>query len=265
MVDSGGGGKTAPPRLGAAQSTVVPERTAQTPKQMASEIRAPDHLPYWLNFISNMASSLSWPIVVLILVLTFRMKIVGLLEKIDWIKYPGGEASFSNQIVGFRSAVNISKYEAADVIAAAERAKTGQVKNDTAEREIASALAEVGSHFSLDTPRVWAEEGGIRPGVEAILDGWAKIESALQNAAGNREPKSSPPSAALRFLESNRFLTPTTLEAVRRARDLRNAVVHKGKRPSESEALLYWDAATRLADTILAESRLAKATSRKGG
>lgn len=234
------GGKAAPPPQPLAPASHVAAKVA------------PDHLPAWLDFTSHVVGATAWPLTVILLALLFRKQLAGLLKNLEHLKYPGGEASFKREVLSFKTVVGAAEAELQTEIAQERATAPHADLKPSNTYEIAKAAR------ALIEER-WPGEAEGRIGTETVLDGWALIEGALVDAAETENRSEISPNAALRYLRDERLITPTTLNAVRAARELRNAVVHRNKRPADLDAVDYLITSGQLANTIRNEVALERA------
>lgn len=218
------------------------EKVAPKSEAAASSIpraASPDPaLGDWLDFWASVVGSLAWPILILILVFTFRDPLRRLLSQMRLFKGLGFEAEFREGVDQFKRQVEA---------AASERARA-QPKPDSQASE-GKYAAYVGSDLArlLVSPEA------------TVLMAWREVEKAIReraSSAGIATPKGRGPLALAEALAAAGRLLPETLASIKEASRLRNAAAHGGKDIRFAEAAAYRDVTEALVSTIRLEDLL---------
>ncbi len=165
----------------------------------------------YLELISNVISSLAWPITVLMIIFTFRKQLESILKKITKITFGGNEFSLADDLT------NVSKSP-----------------ND---EELINENATSETDF--------LHLAKIRPDL-AIIDSYKALEEVVRNIYEKRYRKSVPyygnpsPVQVLKLLLDDSLIDNRTMYRTKKVRDIRNNVIHNFYPDIDySEALLF--------------------------
>lgn len=184
-----------------------------------------------LTFISNLISSLVWPLIVVFIVVLLRKPLRELIRdlgrRLRTIKFPGGEAEFSQELAEIKEAADVANLPPAVGV------PTGE-----------SLLLRVEEDMNQ-----WARLVELSPRA-AISEAWRWVESAMRETAkglGIPQSETRSPIALIRALGKHQALSPETVAIISDLRGIRNTAVH-GIEPeiSRSDAIEYVSLARRI-------------------
>jgi len=184
-----------------------------------------------LTFVSNLISSLVWPLIVVLIVVLLKKPLRELIHdlgrRLHSIKFPGGEAEFSQELAEIK--------EAADV---ANLPPVTGVPID--ESLLFRTEADINQRARLEelSPRA------------AISEAWRRVENAMRETAKRLDISQSETRstiALIRALGKHQALSPDTVAIISDLRGIRNTAVH-GIEPeiSRSDAIEYISLARRV-------------------
>ena len=163
-----------------------------------------------LTFVSTIISSLTWPAVVVFIVVTLRRPLRDLVgdlgRRLHSVKFPGGEAEFSDELAEIKEAADEANLPPAPV---SPQLRPHHLKVEGDEREWAK-LAEL-------SPRA------------AVTEAWLQVEIAMGEAARRNnivEKESRSVLALIRALGKREILTPDIVAIISDLRGMRNAALH---------------------------------------
>jgi Sec-independent protein translocase protein TatA len=177
-----------------------------------------------LTFVSNLISSLVWPLIVISIVILLRKPLRELIHdlgrRLRSIKFPGGEAEFSQELAEIK--------EAADV------ANLPPVAGVPTGESLLLTIEE-------DTNQ-WARLVELSPRA-AISEAWRWVENAMRETAkklGIPQSDTRSTIALIRALGKRETLSSDTVAIISNLRGIRNTAVH-GIEPeiSRSDAIEY--------------------------
>lgn len=172
-----------------------------------TQIDATMSFELWMEFVSSLVDSLSWPISIFILVLILRKPIARLLARTASIRWGDKQIEFSSSLLAASKQVDRAYRDSPDV------------GMDASSSERALNSVKHALRTSSKQPR------------QAIIEAWLEVEVAL-NAAGNRlglyesDGKRRHAGLAIRLLRSREHLEADWAEALYRLRQLRNEAAH---------------------------------------
>jgi HEPN domain-containing protein len=184
-----------------------------------------------LTFVSNLISSLVWPLVVVFVVFLLRKPLRELIcdlgRRLHSIKFPGGEAEFSQELAEIKEAADIANLPPVVGV------PTGE-----------SLLLRVEEDMNQ-----WARLVELSPRA-AISEAWRWVENAMRETAkrlGIPQPETRSTIALIRALGKHQALSPETVAIISDLRGIRNTAVH-GIEPeiSRSDAIEYISLARRI-------------------
>lgn len=161
----------------------------------------------WMEFVSSVIDSLSWPISIFIIVLILRRPLARLLERTASIRWGDKQIAFSSSLLAASKQVERAYMDSPDV------------GTDSSSSELAFSSVKQALRTSSKQPR------------QAIIEAWLEVEAAL-NAAGERlglyesYGKRRDAGLAIRLLRSREHLKEDWVEALYRLRRLRNQAAH---------------------------------------
>lgn len=163
-----------------------------------------------LTFISNIVSSLIWPVVVIFIVIILRRPLRELIadlgRRLRSIKFPGGEAEFSDELAEIKEAADEADLPAAPIAPPAGPPLLG-VEGDE---------------------RQWIKLAELSPR-SAITEAWRQVEITMREVARRfeiPERESRSPLTLIRVLGKHQVLTPDILAIVSDLRGVRNTAAH---------------------------------------
>jgi uncharacterized protein YutE (UPF0331/DUF86 family) len=179
----------------------------------------------WLTFIAQIAGTLAWPAVIVVLLILLRRELAGLAARLQSLKLPGGtEAQF------FREVLEEAK---ADVERLSQR-PTRVITHDAApdfeklEREN-DAFEELSKNF----PEA------------SVMYSFQKVESVLDEISQKLGLRRGAPRAAIAALRNQNLLDKQLVDLYIKLSTLRNMAVHRETvNLTEDEALAYGRLAT---------------------
>jgi hypothetical protein len=165
-------------------------------------------------FISSLVASLSWPVVIICVVVIFRAPLSALIGRIKSYKGLGQEVTFGDRLAGAEASVE--------------------------EALMQSRIAGAEAHERLaaePSPLVREAEGN--PSF-VVIRGWEQMLEALADlfaaAFPEEEQRRTQP---LQDLERSKIAPREYVTAVRELRDLRNRVAHGLHNPTPGEAVAF--------------------------
>lgn len=184
-----------------------------------------------LTFVSNLISSVVWPLIVVSIVVLLRKPLRELIRdlgrRLRSIKFPGGEAEFSQELAEIKEAADEANLPPVEAV------PTG-----------APLLLGVEVDISQ-----WARLAELSP-TAAISEAWRQVENAMREAARRFDiPESETRSAIalIRALGKRQALSPDTVAIVSDLRGIRNTAAHGMKvEISQSDAIEYISLARRI-------------------
>ena len=184
-----------------------------------------------LTFVSNLISSIVWPLIVVFIVVFLRKPLRELIRdlgrRLRSLRFPGGEAEFSQDLAEIKEAADEAN------LPSVEPVPTG-----------APLLLGVDEDV-----RQWARLVELSP-TAAISEAWRQVEDAMRREARRLDiPESETRSAIglVRALGKRQALSPDTAAIVSDLRGIRNAAVHGMKAGiSQSDAVGYISLARRI-------------------
>lgn len=184
-----------------------------------------------LAFVSSLISSLVWPLIVVFIVVLLRRPlrefIRDLGRRLRIIKFPGGEAEFSQELAEIKEAADVANLPPAVGL------PTGESPSLRAEEDM----------------NQWARLAELSPRA-AISEAWRLVENAMRETAKGLDiPQSDTRStiALIRALGKHQALDAETAAIISDLRGIRNTAVH-GVEPeiSRSDAIEYVSLARRI-------------------
>jgi hypothetical protein len=177
-----------------------------------------------LTFISKIVSALSWPFVVILIVIILRNPLQKLIHdlgrRLHSVKFPGGEAEFSEEL--------------AEVKQAADEAQLPQEP----------PLLQLES----DAQR-WARLTEISPR-SAIIEAWRQVEIAMRESArrvGIPDEQTRSAMALTRALGKHEAINPDIIAIISELRSIRNTAAHGiDVNISQSDVAQYLSLANRV-------------------
>lgn len=184
-----------------------------------------------LTFISNMVSSLIWPVVVVFIVVILRRPLRELIadlgRRLRSIKFPGGEAEFSDELAEIKEAADEANLPPAPITPLA-----------------GPLLLEVEGD-----ERQWVRLAELSPRA-AVTEAWRQVEIAMREVARRfeiPERESRSPLTLIRALGKRQILTPDILAIVGDLRGVRNTAAHGlGVEITQTDAAEYVALAKRV-------------------
>jgi hypothetical protein len=190
----------------------------------------------WLQFLEKVIGHiLSWPVLALVVILTFRKKIGALIERVKSYEGMGQKVTFGEELAEVEEKV--------DDLTSSQSPELQQPSQDELTDE-------------EPDPYVFIAE---RAPSAVIIDSWVRIEKAIMKLADLYEPrdevvrrsqgrfvrKGMRASAAhtLGYLAELGVIPASMFEVITRLRQLRNAVAHGAHEPTPGEATTYRDTA----------------------
>lgn len=188
-----------------------------------------------LTFVSNLISSIIWPLIVVFIAVLLRNPLRELIRdlgrRLRSIKFPGGEAEFSQELAEIKEAADEANLPPVEAALPSE-----------------SLLLRVEGDVSQ-----WARLAELSP-TAAITEAWRQVERAMREAARRFEiPESETRSAIalIRTLGKRQALSPETVAIVSDLRGIRNTAAHGMKvEISQSDAIEYISLARRIIATL---------------
>lgn len=163
-----------------------------------------------LTFISKIVSSLIWPFVVILIVIILRKPLRELIaelgRRLRRIKFPGGEAEFSDELAEIKEAADEANLPPAPIAPPVE-----------------PLLLEVEGD-----QRQWARLAELSPRA-AITEAWRQVEIVMREAARRYDIQEKKPYSVLaliRALGKRQILTPDILAIVSDLRSIRNTAAN---------------------------------------
>jgi Sec-independent protein translocase protein TatA len=180
-------------------------------------------------------SSVVWPLIVVFIVVLLRKPLRELIRdlgrRLRSIKFPGGEAEFSQELAEIKEAADVANLPPVEAV------PTG-----------APLLLGVEEDISQ-----WARLAELSPRA-AISEAWRQVENAMRKAARRFDiPESETRStiALIRTLGNRQALSPDTVAIVSDLKGIRNTAVHGMKAEiSQSDAVEYISLARRIIATL---------------
>ncbi len=184
-----------------------------------------------LTFVSNLISSIIWPLIVIFIVILLRNPLRELIRdlgrRLHSIKFPGGEAEFSQELAEIREAADEANLPPVEAVPIGEPLLL-RVEGDVSQ---------------------WARLAELSP-TAAITEVWRQVENAMREAARRFEiPESETHSAIalIRALGKRQALSAETIAIVSDLRGIRNTAAHGMKvEISQSDAIEYISLARRI-------------------
>lgn len=184
-----------------------------------------------LTFVSSLISSIVWPLIVVFIVVLLRKPLRELIRdlgrRLRSIKFPGGEAEFSQELAEIKEAA------------------------DDADLPRLEAVTTVPSLFPRldEETRHWAGLVELSP-TAAVSEAWRQVEMAMRAAARRSdipESETRSPIALVRALAKCQTLSTDAVAIVSDLRGIRNTVVHGiNAEVSRSDAAEYISLARRI-------------------
>lgn len=166
-----------------------------------------------LTFTSKIIASLIWPLVVVFVVIAIlrplRELIADLGRRISNIKFPGGEAEFSDKLARIKDAANNANLPPVQPTIPVE---PEPLKVDGDER-------------------VWAKLIEISPRA-AIVEAWRQLEGEMREVARNNdvpEKELNSPLDLIRALERSSIFSSDIFGIISNLRGIRNTAAHRGE------------------------------------
>ena len=163
-----------------------------------------------LTFVSNVISSVVWPATVIMAIIVLRNPLRALIRnlgrRLHSVKFPGGEAEFSQEL--------------AEVKQAADEAQLPAAKFEPTEEHMLLQEEEDKQH--------WVRLAKISPR-SAIVEAWRNVENAIVEVARKADiPKEETHStmALIRALVKRQVISPDVLPIISELRSIRNTAVH---------------------------------------
>lgn len=163
-----------------------------------------------LTFISNLISSVVWPLVVVFIVIILRGPLRDLIadlgRRLHIVKFPGGEAEFSSELAEIKEAADEANLPPSPVAPPA-----------------GPLLLEVEGG-----ERQWARLAELSPRA-AVTEAWRQVEIVMQETARRYdipEKESYSALALIRALGKRQILTPDIFAIVHDLRGMRNTAAH---------------------------------------
>lgn len=163
-----------------------------------------------LTFISNILSLLIWPVVVIFTIVILRRPLRDLIadlgRRLHSIKFPGGEAEFSDELAEIKEAADEANLPPAPVAPL-----------------VGPLLLEIEGD-----ERQWARLAELSPRA-TVTEAWRQVEVAMLEAARRFElPEKESHSALtlIRVLGRRQIFTPDIVAIVSDLRGMRNAAAH---------------------------------------
>jgi hypothetical protein len=173
------------------------------------------------QFAASVVASLSWPLVVLAALMTFRRPLSDLIGRVVTYKGLGHEVTFGDRLAAAESSV-----EDALSRSSAESFDSGRPP----EGELGLSVREVGRNPSF-----------------VIIRAWEQVQDALAEVFSSVFPGEKRRTQPLSDLERKGIASPQYFTAVRALRELRNSVAHGNANPTAGEAIAYAESAGELA------------------
>jgi hypothetical protein len=195
----------------------------------------------WLQFTSAVIGSLAWPLAAVGLGFMFREQVRKLLDKMQSLKAPGIEASFSQ-----------------DVAKIVEEAKQVQTEEAPPAQQ---GETQFGTPSAIQGPPPKDESDQLyelikeRPAA-LIVDAWRDIERAMLDVIGAKGVYVPPvetknPANWPKHLERTGMISPETGALIRELRALRNRVAHaRDWEPTVADAIDYYKTATLVRNVL---------------
>ena len=188
-----------------------------------------------LTFVSNLISSLVWPLIVIAIVILLKKPLRELIHdlgrRLRIIKFPGGEAEFSEELAEIKEAADVANLPPAAVMPT----------RDFLSLRINEDIDE------------WAKLVEVSPR-SAISEAWRWVENAMRETAEKLNiPQSDTrsPTALIRELGKREALNSETILIISDLRGIRNRAVH-GIEPgiSRADAIEYISLVRRIIATL---------------
>ena len=188
-----------------------------------------------LTFVSNLISSLVWPLIVIAIVILLKKPLRELIHdlgrRLRIIKFPGGEAEFSEELAEIKEAADVANLPPAAVMPT----------RDFLSLRINEDMDE------------WAKLVEVSPR-SAISEAWRWVENAMRETAEKLNiPQSDTrsPTALIRELGKREALNSETILIISDLRGIRNRAVH-GIEPgiSRADAIEYISLVRRIIATL---------------
>jgi hypothetical protein len=177
----------------------------------------------WLEFISSMTGALAWPIIVAIVLLSFRKAITKLLPDLRRLKAgpTGVEMEWERQLEEVREELEASR--------SIERLSPEDAKARMEEEAAAPVLAErqsVSRSFLTEIE----ELAKVSPSA-AVLEAYRRLEAVLRRAVRERHPDLSerdlsPTSRLIKIARDDGLILPEEDSALQDLRNMRNRLAH---------------------------------------
>ena len=184
-----------------------------------------------LTFVSNLVSSIVWPLIVIFIVVLLRKPLRELIRdlgrRLRSIKFPGGEAEFSQELAEIKEAADEANLPPVEAVPPGAPLLLG-VEGDISQ---------------------WARLAELLP-TAAISEAWRQVENEMRGAARRYDiPESETRSAIalIRALGKRQALSPDTVAIISDLRGIRNTATHGMKvEISQSDAIEYISLARRI-------------------
>jgi hypothetical protein len=195
------------------------------------------------ELVSNIVTGAMWPLVVLILGMTFRDTLKSVLERLKGFEALGAKLELSDAVKKLDEAADSVEIQEAEREAVDKNAPTGgSGTRITVERQLPLRhLVEV-ARFSP---------------AAAIVDAWREVEvsllkywQTLRKLAVVPDEKYRDVFRIVRSLIEAEQITPQQAELLQRLRATRNAVAHGQEQPSEGQALAFVEAAGQAINSL---------------
>jgi hypothetical protein len=182
----------------------------------------------WLTFISSLIGSLSWPVLILALVVLLRRPIAGLIPNLRELRYKDFKIEFTKRLREVEREAQRVQLPAPEALTAVDRS------------EVPTTFAEFIDRLAELSPR------------SAVTEAWRFVQTALQDALaglGKVAPRS--PRAMEEFLLKETNIDRRTLSLLSDLRALRNEAVHAPEFAIQPEqARKFGDFALRIAGAL---------------
>lgn len=194
----------------------------------------------WMEFVSAMFGHLAWPLAVVCLAVMFYRPIHAVITKVSEFEGLGFKASF-------REDVETLAVETSVAVSAATTRSQAELDPPGDADAAPPAPVELAVPAASDA---WADMITTQPRL-VVLESWFKIETAIRDALRRvNAPSNVSTPRALRILEAEGAISPSTLELVDNARRLRNRAVHSENDIQISEAALFASSAHSIAAAV---------------
>jgi hypothetical protein len=186
--------------------------------------------------ISNIVTGAMWPLVVLILGITFRKTLRSVLERVTNFEGLGAKLEFGESVKRLDEAADSVEIESA----------SGKSSDDGSSRDLPL--------------RHLVAVARISPAA-AVVDAWREVEAlllkywqAVRRAQDLPEERRLTPGRLLHVLQGTNSLSPPQVHLLEELRTTRNAVAHGKSQPSEGQSLAYVDAAALAIQSLETET-----------